>query len=391
MDGRNGGDRHGTTRKAPALFHRAVVGAGIRAAILDLGWLALLGLAFAAGLHASGVRSWPFELIHHFLRIFTLVAAGLIVVGLTCRARYLAATATVALLFFVAAQAIPLPTGRLSPSAQFQAANAPRPIGSPRPAGDREGGKPLSLITNNVFCQNWNSDGLARWLATRPADVVALQEVPAYVDRALAPLTSVYPYQVRLLSDQHSPRRALRTCQGIVLLSIHPISEVTFYQPVADAWPALIARLAIKDTPSVWIAAIHAADPIREAGLPLRDQFLARLGEKLNSLHGPLIVAGDFNASPYTPMYRHFHAAATLSSALWSPATYPSQIGPFGISIDHVLAREATITRLTPLPAVGSDHRPLRAELFLPLVGGDPSLAEHRKAPSSIDTGPSRS
>jgi hypothetical protein len=41
-------------------------------------------------------------------------------------------------------------------------------------------------------------------------------------------------------------------------------------------------------------------------------------------------------------------------------------MGPFGIPIDHVLVGGIRLADLRALPSIGSDHRPLKALLFLP-------------------------
>ena len=204
------------------------------------------------------------------------------------------------------------------------------------------------------------------WLRTQPADVVVLQEVPPFIDKLLADVGDAYPFTARISSSGPRLQGIIEACQGIIVLSTVPITKATAFQPIKTAWPALFASLQVSDTQHMSLAVVHAADPIRAEGLLWRDQFFDLLAAHLNTIHGPLIVLGDFNASPYTPAFRDFQAEAGLVASPWNPATYPAKIGTFGISIDHVLVRDATLLRLDPLPAIGSDHRPLRALIALP-------------------------
>jgi endonuclease/exonuclease/phosphatase (EEP) superfamily protein YafD len=105
--------------------------------------------------------------------------------------------------------------------------------------------------------------------------------------------------------------------------------------------------------------------PIYKDSLPTRDLILEKLGEVIAGPDGPVIVVGDFNASPYTPVYRGFTEVAGLATFRHFPASYPARLGGFGVPIDHVLARGSRVAELHALPPIGSDHRPLAATLIL--------------------------
>ena len=83
----------------------------------------------------------------------------------------------------------------------------------------------------------------------------------------------------------------------------------------------------------------------------------------------PLIVAGDFNVTPWS---QHFHTALARSGLNDCAAghglapSWPSQFPPLGIRIDHCWASQhwrSTDVRLGP--SLGSDHLPLIADLEL--------------------------
>lgn len=365
----------------------------LAAALRDLAWAAVVALSAAALVHAAGVRSWPFELVHHFVPAYVLSATILLLYALSVRDLRLTAASTGLFAFFiwvVATTVPPVPHGpsvvleasNQSPSAAVSlppvAATGPLQAGPRATAPSMPGPPPISIITNNVFCGNWDKHGLGLWLRTRPADVVVLQEVPRFVDKELADLGGAYPYTARIRALDSSEHRVMRLCQGIVVLSVFPITSSTVFQPIEGAWPALIAGIDVDPGRHVSLAVIHASDPIRAEGLVWRDEFFRRLAAQLNTMHDPLIVLGDFNASPYTPAFRSFLAEARLTPSPWTPATYPYHLGTLGISIDHVLVRGAELLRLEPLVAVGSDHRPLRASIALPQAstGVPPSVAD---------------
>ena len=93
-----------------------------------------------------------------------------------------------------------------------------------------------------------------------------------------------------------------------------------------------------------------------------RDRQLAMLARQLQDHPEPVIVLGDFNLTPGTQMWRTFTGYTKLLRAPGpEPATWPAVLGPFGISIDHILARGAAISELTAFEIPGSDHRGLKA------------------------------
>jgi endonuclease/exonuclease/phosphatase (EEP) superfamily protein YafD len=93
---------------------------------------------------------------------------------------------------------------------------------------------------------------------------------------------------------------------------------------------------------------------------------MAALADELSRYDGTLIVAGDFNATPYTPAFARFLDDARLTTVRAYPGTYPQIAGDFGLPIDHVLVRGIRIAEIEALDAFGSDHRPLRADLVVP-------------------------
>lgn len=318
-------------------------------------------LVAVAVVHLAGVVRWPFELLHHFLVVYALAAAGLTVAAFSFRAIRLAVVASALTLFFAVAYA---------GSADFSGSGmAP--------------GRSISLISNNVYCGNWDPAGLQGWLATRPVDIVALQEVPSHIERALAPLSSagVYPYSARIPAAHGSSRGKASGCEGILLLSTVPIISADIFQPNDQAWPALLASLDVPGIGSVSLVLVHATDPIRAEGLLLRDEFFAAIAPIIASLDGPVIVAGDFNATPFTPVFRRFLTDARVMPPRALAGSYPAKLGAFGLPIDHVLLRNADLSAVRALPAIGSDHRPILAQIVLP-VDSSSSLAAAKSGES---------
>ncbi|HEU4601170.1 MAG TPA: endonuclease/exonuclease/phosphatase family protein, partial [Steroidobacteraceae bacterium] len=91
-----------------------------------------------------------------------------------------------------------------------------------------------------------------------------------------------------------------------------------------------------------------------------------------NNAARPLLVAGDFNITPWSSYYQQFVKDSTLSDSDWGqglPASWPSVLGPLGIRIDHCLhsAHWDVIATHTG-PELGSDHLPVTVDLQLRAV-----------------------
>jgi endonuclease/exonuclease/phosphatase (EEP) superfamily protein YafD len=321
--------------------------------------LALVVLTAAGILHFSGARTWPLELVHHFVPQYGLVAVGVAAASLLLqRRRQSAAAMLLAGCFGLVHWTASMP----HPAHIEAAAAAPGETRAVEAAA--ESATRITLITNNIYVLNNRREDLMKWLASRPAEVIALQEVDGRMTDRLRAGEDGYPHRL-VAEDTLVTRDGWSARESIVILSRYPILEHRLLQPWAKAWQVVLARLDVADGLRPWIVAIHAPTPIYKDSLPTRDLIFEKLDEVIAGLDGPVIVVGDFNASPYTPVYRGFTEVAGLATFRHFPASYPARLGGFGVPIDHVLARGARVAELHALPPIGSDHRPLAATLIL--------------------------
>lgn len=351
--------------------------------LLRAGVCLALALAFpvtVALAHLSGVRRWPFELLHHFVAQAGMVAAAVAVAALLARTpRLLLPAAALALFFAVIWVTAPLPAPTIAIASASPAQGAPAPATTAAATTAR----PLSLITNNVFIYNRRLDGLIQWLRTRPADVVVLQEVAPELIQRLRRAEDGYPYRM-VAEDAYAgydyfrmmglggersgpePDNGWRSSEATVVLSLWPILERRMPDPQTRAWQMSQVRLDMGDGLQPWIIVVHPPSPVVAGNLPVRDRIFRELAATVSQLDGPVIVAGDFNATPYTPAFRSFAELAGLGSFQRFPATYPNRLRDLGLPIDHVLVRDARLVDLQAIPPVGSDHRALSAQILLP-------------------------
>jgi endonuclease/exonuclease/phosphatase (EEP) superfamily protein YafD len=217
----------------------------------------------------------------------------------------------------------------------------------------------LTVAVANVHVSNRDPAPLVAWLRAHPTDVVILNELtPIYADAIAAAIGDMYPH--REFAPEDSPF-------GIGLMARSPLTAVDL-QRSGDGIPALGARIDLDGKP-VRIVAVHPVPPLAIHWQDERDRLLRNLARDAD--RAPLVVAGDLNASPWSTALTTAAMSsssgyglrrATGLSATWSHSSF---VIPLGIPIDHVLAsrhwHRGTSERG---PDIGSDHRPVRAELY---------------------------
>lgn len=208
----------------------------------------------------------------------------------------------------------------------------------------------LRVVQFNLNYRNWKIDQVSAELIRYDADVITLQEVtPAH--EATLRLISTYPHQTHCFFRDR--------IGGVSILSKHALSSVD-----CANGQGLVA--AVVDAPggAVTVASIHTYWPWPFSQHAQVDAWLPRLSQKT----GPMIVAGDFNAAPWS------HAVAKVAKASRT-AVVPGlrltiDVGVFPIvpdvpiPIDHVLLSDELCASSAYVgPEMGSDHYPVIVEV----------------------------
>jgi endonuclease/exonuclease/phosphatase (EEP) superfamily protein YafD len=194
------------------------------------------------------------------------------------------------------------------------------------------------------------------------ADLVVL--VDAKLQRwnsVLAGLGALYPYQ--------SPQ-AWRERRPVVLFSRHPIVGEEVVRPPGGRRPYLLAEVAVAGETLV-VAGVHPSSPspIEPSDTRRRNRELDHIADIARHADRPVIIAGDFNTTPWSPHFQDLIATAGLRNAADGHGyigTWPTWCWPAQIPIDHVLLKGPLVaTTVRRGPAVGSDHFPIIADLRL--------------------------
>jgi endonuclease/exonuclease/phosphatase (EEP) superfamily protein YafD len=113
--------------------------------------------------------------------------------------------------------------------------------------------------------------------------------------------------------------------------------------------------------------------PVSRRRAAARNQELRALAAHTAAIEGPLIVAGDFNATPYSPYFVEWLETTGLTDSRRGrtlSASWPTMLPAAGIPIDHITVNDDfTILSHRRLPNFESDHYGLLVELALPGAG----------------------
>jgi endonuclease/exonuclease/phosphatase (EEP) superfamily protein YafD len=110
---------------------------------------------------------------------------------------------------------------------------------------------------------------------------------------------------------------------------------------------------------------VHPPPPVSAEYAAARDAMLAEIATWAVQQDGSVLVLGDVNCTPWSPVFRKLLQAGNLRDTrrgVGNAATWPSGFGRFGIPLDHALVRAATSHRRVLAP-IGSDHLPIALDV----------------------------
>ncbi|MDJ0514237.1 MAG: endonuclease/exonuclease/phosphatase family protein [Methyloceanibacter sp.] len=298
------------------------------------------GCLFAAVALVAGVMADAYPALDIVNNGLPFLVAGLVVLfalSLALRSRMLIVT-TAALLAIAGMVLIPKLSGA-----------------APQAPGHTE--RFMRVATFNMWGKgDVHAEKVQTFLVETDADVVVLEEIRWQHEDFLQQMQKAYPYQ----SGKH----------GLVILSKHPILDKgRLDRPDEPYWRSLIvnwARLNVNGH-DVEVVGVHLARPF----YPHRQQTdFENLTWFLRSRTGPVIVAGDFNAAPWTQKFHGLTAATGLKRLNTLTPTWPVRwrnlpLLPL-LPIDNILiSSELAMIDLTVAGRLESDHLPVVADLAL--------------------------
>lgn len=222
-------------------------------------------------------------------------------------------------------------------------------------------GRRLRVMQANIFIGAADPQALAATVERLDIDVLTVCEVtPEGLDRIMA---SDLP---RLLPYCHYSTGEVGDGTGI--WSRHPLSETRRHNGFVTE--LLSARVDLPDGPAPLVFAVHPVPPWprKPADWLCEMELLRQRLAKIPPDDGPVIVAGDFNATtdhrPYRALLDGDFRDAAQSVGAGIQLTWPADRPyPPVIAIDHILLRDGDFHEVHTVPLPGSDHRGIWAEI----------------------------
>lgn len=233
--------------------------------------------------------------------------------------------------------------------------NVPPVAGGLRISGNAvasEYAAPLVLVSVNLNSRNQDVSAVLDFTRAEQPDVLVLQEFTLRWAADLAALESEFP---------HYFQRPQEDSYGLALYSRWPITAA---QAIAlgDSTPALNTEIATADGP-LQVIAVHLRPPMTGPWAAERAAQFKHLAKLARISQLPLAVVGDFNATPWSPGFRHWTDTSQLQhgpSGGGLAYTWPVAIPIFWIPIDAcVVNADLIITSQRRGNSIGSDHYPL--------------------------------
>jgi endonuclease/exonuclease/phosphatase (EEP) superfamily protein YafD len=214
------------------------------------------------------------------------------------------------------------------------------------------------LISFNTWYRNRDHTRLTRYLEQMKPDVIVLQEIwPEQVEELRARL----PDYAHAYSDAAKPH-------GAAILSRWPIVHAAPLELTPDGARAAEVRVQWRDA-EIAVIGVHLHWPLGPNASRMRNAELAALVARTKQIDVPVLISGDFNVTPWSQRLQEFSSESGLIDCARGhglATTWPAQFPPLQIRIDHCFAsRDWRAVTVTSGPNLGSDHRPMIAELQL--------------------------
>jgi endonuclease/exonuclease/phosphatase (EEP) superfamily protein YafD len=221
-------------------------------------------------------------------------------------------------------------------------------------------GKTFKVYSANLHISNDDLSNLNKELQVVEPDIILLLEVTPHHFDELQSTINKYPYRVE--------SRSIGKFEiGFVFLSKYPILNNRVTKLTERCNFVLEAMIDINQNPTMFYG-VHSPRPGTIKYVERKNQF-HWLARQIKAQLLPVIVAGDFNATPYSPIFRGLVEATGLKDSRigfgWQPS-WPTYFPPLWIPIDHVLVTpDIQVRKRTTGSYIGSDHYPVITELSL--------------------------
>lgn len=302
------------------------------------------GTVLVVGLTSSllAERFWLAELLVNF-QVHFIICLLVCLFLLVILRRHLTAAAFVLGTFFLAMPVIPyvkLPGKKIA---------VEEPRGNERV---------YRILNYNVLQTNDRTQDIADYIATERIDFMLLLETD-----------KTWSEEMEFELRDHFPHRFAEPradYQGLTFYSKHPWKSIRLVTEFEE--PVMEAVFLLAEGP-LTLLGIHAPQPVRPESAARRNALFKQLGDYAAGLSGSVVVAGDFNATPWSPRFQALLERSNLDDSAWGRGIqntwYRFPVLFLGLPIDHILVRGVAVRDREIGPPIGSDHRPVLLNFLL--------------------------
>lgn len=223
------------------------------------------------------------------------------------------------------------------------------PLGRVAAASDQPAD--LRLMVYNIYFRNNDLDAIRAEVDAFDPDIIFLMEYSFAIQAEIEAQFADYPY--RLLEPS-------RMTSGVALFSRLPLTTSEVYRFEGTRIPIIEVAFAVAGQ-TVTLVGGHPWPPI-DRWASLHAMQVADVQRVAAQADGPLIVAGDFNAVPWSFALRQLQAAAGVQDTRRGLGRLTTWSGPplVRLSLDHVFAsQELAVQSYAQGQPGGSDHLPI--------------------------------
>ncbi len=227
-----------------------------------------------------------------------------------------------------------------------------------RPAVPRDATH-VRVLEINVQMDNPDHERLARLIAARDPDVVALVEYDDVWRVDLAPALAAYPYRFENARDDWF---------GSAIYAKRPLTDGRAVYFGGSEAGASVATIDVGGTPVTFVV-VHPPPPINAHDAADHARALAGIGDAIGSrsLGARVVVVGDLNTTPWSARFRdlvrrgRLHDTRRGFGLQW---TWPVERPLLWIPIDQCLVSDGIVAASRTIePSIGSDHYPVLLDL----------------------------
>lgn len=201
---------------------------------------------------------------------------------------------------------------------------------------------PIRVYSKNLFYHNTELAALTQDLIDSEADALTLQELHPHNETILDALSEVYPHQVICGSE---------SSLQLAILSRWPLSHDS--HGCSNPRSLQIVKVGHPER-MFWLVNVHLQQPWPDE----QWQRLALAEPLLDRVAGPVIIAGDFNAMPWSATAKRI--ANRFNAKVTTGATTTFHYAGLPLALDQVWAADGYATRR---PRLGSDHFGILADV----------------------------